>query len=215
MTGLSRGTLLTALVTALVVSGLALGAVGGVAAQDAQGNNTNASATGSSNGADEPREVVRDVDKYVSVVAYDYDKEAEEFSVTLDHSHSGTSLVRISEVVDINADSASRSYGMREVRLRGEETVTVTVPVQMVGSNAGVTLQTQRSVRNQQFEVLVWEGEGGSLINREANWGDVHIAYIWMTIVGLVISAIAAWYVVAKKNRDVNEVPVDGTGGSA
>ena len=212
---LSRETLVSALLAALVVSGLALGAVGGVAAQDAQGAETNQTASGSTAGEEEPREVVADVDKFVSVVGYDYDPEAEEFSVTLDHSHDGTSLVRISEVVDINADSESRSYGMREIRLRGEETVTVTVPVQKVGSNAGVTLQTERSVRNQQFEVLVWEEEGGSLINRGATWSDVHIAYIWMTIVGLVISVIAAWYVVARKNRDVNEVPVDGTGGSA
>jgi len=210
---LSHETLLSALLAALVVSGLALGAVGGVAAQDAQGAETNQTASGSNGAPEEPREVVADVDQYVSVVGYDYDEEAEEFSVTLDHSYEGTSLVRLSEVVDIEADSESRSYGMRQVRLRGEETVTVTVPVQKVGSNAGVIVQTERSANQQSFEVLVWEGESASLIDRGATWTDVHIAYIWMTIVGLAISVIAAWYVVAKKNEDVNEVPVDGTGG--
>lgn len=176
-----------------------------------QNSAPNASATStpsnaSSSGGDV--EVVAQVDDAVRVVGFDYNAEAEQFSVDLQNTGDVTSTVTLTEVIG-RRQAGSGTFGISVVEVAPGETVTATVSSSRVSGTAAVMVLTQRSVLDGRGVFLQESArDGGNLIKGGASGTDVRAAYIGGAGVVLVGMVLGGWQYLAASNQGVRPADV-------
>lgn len=193
----------------LLVVSLALSSVGGVAAAQA-GNapaaSTSTPANASAGSSSTSSTIVAEVDSQIRVTDYGYNASAGVFSVRFENVGSSYSEVTVTEA--ISRGSGSRSFGIEQVRIQAGETVTVEVSARRVEGAAGVMITTQESIDNGEGTYLE-EQTGGAWFG-SASWPKVQMSALSAGGSIVVAAIIAAWYVVANRFEDVEEVDLDG-----
>ena len=170
---------------------------GGVAAQETGANSSDLSGA------------IADIDSEVRLVDYRYYPEVEEFSITLENTGSERSRVQIMEIMDLS-EERDAPLGMRSVSLRSGETVEISVSAQLSPANeAGAVVMTEESLeRGEVFPVTYSDGLP-SVFDGDSEWSDVWAGSLAALAFGVVGLLLGMWEVVAKKNEDVTEVPIE------
>lgn len=199
-----RQAALVAVVTLLVVGSVFALAAAPVAAQE-QPNASNASAD-DDRPDDEPTNVVRQVDEDVRVLNYSYSDADETFFVTLENTGPSTTLVTITETVSADQDGAG-SFGVRRVRISGDEKVSVSLDAVRNRGSVGVMITTEKSLERGEGTYLQDSNELDiGLFEGASSWMDVRAAVVGTIVAAIVVLVVGAWYIVRQRDLDIQEV---------
>lgn len=152
--------------------------------------------------------VVAEIDQFLRVLDYGYDADNETFAVTVENvDDEHISTLTATEVIT-GAESGSGAFGIKQVRIRPQETLTVKVDVERRNGKAAVMLSTQESISNGRGTFLQ-EGDSRGFISGNASWWDVRIgAFVGISgSLGFVL--LGAWHVVSQRDRGWSEVDLD------
>jgi len=122
----------------------------------------------------DPETVYADVDSQIRVMSWEYDDEAEMFTIVLSNDGSDRSRVSIMEIIELDGDREG-ALGFRDVSVRADETVEVEISAQLDSGAAGVTVMTEESINNGEVIPIIYDDGGISWVDGAATWTDVQI----------------------------------------
>lgn len=150
---------------------------------------------------------IADIDSDVRVLDYRYSEESEAFAIELENTGEESVQVQIMEIMDLSEDRDA-PLGMQQLTIGGGETVEVGVSAQLNNREAGAVIMTEESLASGEVFPITYSEELPSFFEGSSSWSDVwagSLAAIAFGILGLVVGM---WEVVASKNEDVTEVPI-------